>query len=140
MNISDLSPAALKELEAKLESQLVLVRKVLALLEEHAREAAGGAAVKPQVVAGVPQTGAVAAATPAYVTPPTLDPKTEILAALEQVDGVFEMKQIKKVMAAENKYFLDQELRAIMNSLVKQGVLAVAKHRTGRGGCLYRKL
>ena len=136
MNISDLSPAALKELEAKLESQLVLVRKVLALLEEHALETAGGAAVKPQVVATVP----VAPVSPPYVPPPKLDPRAETLAVLEKVDGVFAMKQLTNLMAAENKYFRDQELRAVMNSLVKQGVLAVAKHRNGRGGCLYRKL
>ena len=133
MNISDLSPAALKQLEAKLEADLVLVRKVLALLEEHVKETSGAGVVAPVPVpvARVPQAA----------VPPPRDVGEVVREAVAKLDGIITMASVKAAMVREpGRCFDDPEVRAVLNALVRKGVLAVAKANTGRAGSTYRRL
>ena len=128
MSINDLSPTALKELEAKLEADLVLVRKVLALLEDHAR-----GTEKPTRLAAEP----VAAPPP----PRYPHPEEDVPAVVAQMTGTIRQQDVEeKLMEDRGVYFSAPEVRKVLNALVRRGVLAVVEARTGRSGSVYRKL
>jgi transcription initiation factor IIE alpha subunit len=128
MSINDLSPTALKELEAKLEVDLVLVRKVLALLEDHARVA---------VVPTLPAAELVAATPP----PRYPHPEEDVPAVVAQMTGTIRLQDVEeKLMEDRGVCFSAPEVRKVLNALVRRGVLAVVEARTGRSGSVYRKL
>lgn len=105
----------------------MLVRKVLALLEDHAR------------VAVVPTPPA---AEPVAVTPPRYPhPEEDVPAVVAQMTGTIRLQDVEeKLMEDRGVCFSAPEVRKVLNALVRRGVLAVVEARTGRSGSVYRKL
>lgn len=135
MTVSDLSPDALARLEAKLISDLEMVRKVRALLEEH-RPGLGP-------VAG---TGIVAVPIQAVESPAAADaaPRKTLEEAL--MEGLHAMPESgfrpEDLRRAVGKILRNHPrgpvIKSFMNRMMRKGSVVVVEKRSGRAGSSYR--
>ncbi len=139
MTVSDLSPDALAQLEAKLVADLDMVRKVRALLEEHRPSfTSPSPAPTPPVL---PQT-TVTAPAPAPVLPAAPSRSweeiaIECLAAL--ADEPFAPKDLAQAIhKVVRTYPEGSTIKTFINRMIRKGHVVIVEARTGRNGSLYR--
>lgn len=159
MTVADLTPIALAQLEAKLETELAMVRKVRALLEEHRISVAGAGTVP------APMPGTVAAASapsPAPQIPSLPDaPGAARVAArlghqeqppvprrsfeeifLDCVKAMppegFNLGPLKMALYKAGTNVSDAGVKSAMNRLIRQGRVVVVQTAIGRIGNIYR--
>lgn len=135
MTAADLTPDALAKLEAKLMTDLEMVRKVRALLLEH-QPALGGAGGAPP---------AATAAAPAPVSEPQAParPLEDVLKECLAATGgqPFAPQDFKSRMLALTKQWPDdKEVKVFLNRMIRQGCAVVHEVRKGRSGSLYLSL
>lgn len=126
MTLADLTPDALAKLEAKLLSDLEMVRKVRALLLEHE-----GAQAPVPVVAPNP--------VPVSFTPSKSREERiqEALTALPE--DTFRPDALRRALNKAGMSVNPTHVRAILSSLLAQGKITVAEVGRGRLGSLYRR-
>ena len=138
MTVSDLSPDALARLEAKLVADLEMVRKVRALLEEHAPLLTATPAAVTANVATAP-----ALALPAQPVVPAEKRKSSeeiYLGCLVQLpEGGFAPQDFKRAVYKVTRNFPDSgAVKTFLNRMIRQGKVVITEARTGRNGSLYR--
>jgi hypothetical protein len=135
MTVSDLSPDALARLEAKLISDLEMVRRVRALLEEHR---SGLGPVAGQGSAAVPM--------PAAESPAAVDAeprKTLEEALMESLHAMPESgfrpedlrRAVGKILRNHPRGPL---IKSFINRMMRKGSVVVVEKRSGRSGSSYR--
>ncbi len=134
MTVSDLTPDALARLEAKLEADLEMVRRVRALLEEHRGALGQGAGAAPPVVAPaqVPPALVIGGVSPRKST-------NERLAAalLEMPPEGFRTDDLRRRARKQGVNPDDALLKTFLNQMLRQGKVRVLQVRKGRGGSTY---
>ena len=137
MNLADLTPDALATLEAKLERDLELVRRVRALLEEHLGQPASASTTAP-----TPPLPTAPAAPPSPPPPPAPPPR--------QIDDVlaetlptlpasgFRIDDLKRQCRQLTRVAVDSDsVKSFLKRMVRQGKVRILEVRSGRFGSLY---
>lgn len=137
MNLSDLTPDALAALEAKLERDLELVRRVRALLEEHlGTPAASTAAITTTVARTEP-------AAPPPPPPPPGPPPRQIDDVLAETlptmpASGFRIEDLKTQCRKLTRVTVDSDsVKIFLKRMVRQGKVRILEVRSGRFGSLY---
>ncbi len=134
MTMTDLTPDALAQLEAKLMADLEVVRRVRALLAEHGAGsgpvgAAGSASPPPQ--AALPETPGA----------PPKSREAKIADALAALPGeTFRPDAFRRALSKERLTPDNSGLRTMLTQLIRSGEIAVESVGKGRAGSLYRRL
>lgn len=130
MNLSDLSPDALAQLEARLMEDVQVVRRMRALMEEyrHRLVPAAGAAPIPE-----------AAPAPAAPRPPRKPLEEVLLEALFAMPAAgFRFDDVRRRLQKDGYQPKDATLKTWMNRMIREGKVVVQEKKSGRGGSIYR--
>ncbi len=142
MNVSDLTPNALAELETKLIADLEMVRKVRILLEEHRSMAGSGktpATPPTRQTPGAQLETAKPLFEPRRASRPIEEIALEGLAGM--ADRTFSPDDFRQIVKkATGQYPESQWVRGFLSRMVRQNKAVVHEFRKGRRGCLYRSL
>lgn len=140
MTVSDLSPDALARLEAKLISDLEMVRKVRALLEEH--QSALGTVSAPIPPVETPTAAASPLNRAAVPAVPKRSEQEFFMDCLLATEGrPFAPQDFKDALQRMQRYTPeDKSVKTFFNQMIRQGKLVVHQFRKGRPGSLYRSL
>ena len=130
MTLADLTPDALAKLEAKLLSDLEMVRKVRALLLEHE-----GTRAAPS-----PPSPSPAATSGLLTFRPTKSREACIQEALAALPGdTFRPDALRRTLVKAGMSPSNTQLRALLSNLIAKGTISIEQIGRGRPGSLYRR-
>lgn len=132
MNLSDLSPDALAQLEARLMEDVQVVRRMRGLMEEYRHRLV-------TVAAAVPVPVPATASAPVAPAPPRKPLEEVLLEALHAMPAAgFRFDDIRRRLRKEGYQPNDARLKNWMNRMVREGKVVVQEKKSGRGGSIYR--